>query len=145
MSGIKLRNLIYLARELGLGWYVKSFPRTFGEFLEYITSKYDVDLDVEVEYKDRERLIYAVIPASAFRVKPPQHGLRESKEAVAEAVNLLVPLSTTSERKLETIHYLFAALMSISIPAGAFEEKTLNNRLCYAKYIDLNNIVVACQ
>ena len=144
MSGIKLRDLIALAKERGLGWWIKTFPKTFGEFLEYITSKYDVDLDAEVKYKDEEHLIYAIIPAAAFRVKPPQHGLRESKEAVSEVINLLVPLST-GETKPGSIYSIIASQAAIRIPAGAFEEKTLNNRLCYAKYLDLNNIVVACQ
>jgi hypothetical protein len=143
MHEIKLKNLLYLAKEHGLGWWIKTFPKTFGEFLEYVVKKYDVDLDVDVKYKDEEHLIYAIIPASAFRVKPPIDGLKESGEAVSEAVNLLVPLSTP-EKKLGLIHYLFAVKMAIGTPAGAFEEKTVNNRICYSKYITSEAIVVAC-
>jgi hypothetical protein len=144
MSGIKLKDLIDLAKNRGLGWWIKTFPRTFGEFLEYIASKYEVDLDAEVKYRDEEHLIYAIIPATAFKIKPPINGIKESKEAVSEVVNLFVPLSV-SETKPGPLYYLIAIQAAIRIPAGAFEEKTLNNRLCYAKYLDLNNIVVACQ
>jgi len=144
MSKIKLKDLVYLAKERGLGWWVKSFPKTFGEFLEYIVNKYGVDLDTEVKYRDEEHIIYAIIPASAFRVKPPTNGIKESKEAVAETVNLFVPLSM-GETKIGPLYYLIAIQAAIRLPAGAFEEKTLNNRLCYAKYLDINNIVVACQ
>jgi threonine synthase len=141
--GVKLKELIYLAKERGLGWYVKTFPRTFGEFLEYIAGKYDVDVEVEVEYRDKERLIYTLIPASAFRVKPPLR-LEESVKAMREAVALLIPASQ-EVKELSPVHYLFAMYMSIASPAGAFEERTLNNRLCYAKYLNADTVVVACQ
>ena len=144
MSRIKLKDLIDLAKNRGLGWWIKTFPRTFGEFLEYIANKYNVDLDAEVKYKDEEHIIYAVIPASAFRVKPSTSGLRESKEAVSEVINLLVPLST-GETRIGPLYLYIALQAAIRIPAGAFEEKTLNNRLCYSKYITSEAIAVVCQ
>jgi hypothetical protein len=129
-----------------LGWRICDFPWSFGEFLKYIVEKYDVDLDVEVEYKDSERFIYAVIPASAFRNKPPVAGLEKSVEAVADVLSLFIPLSQPHGQPHEPgqLYSILASQLAVGLPAGAFERKIVHNRDCYAKYLDAEKIVVAC-
>jgi len=39
---------------------------------------------------------------------------------------------------------LFVAKMRLSIPAGSFEEKRVNNRICFAKYLTEDKIGVVC-
>jgi len=146
VSKVKVRELLYLAKELGFGWYIKTFPHTFAEFLEYIIEKYKVDEDSEiVEYKDSEHLIYAILPVSAFRVKPEVSKEEKEREELALEMigGLLTPVSQKEVRDNPVVS-LFVAKMRLSIPAGAFEEKTVNNRLCYSKYITSEAIAVAC-
>jgi len=142
---VRVKELLCLA-ERGFGWYVKTFPKTYGEFLEYIITKYGVNEDAEViEYGDREHIIYAILPASAFRVKPEvSKEEREREELALEMLGgLLIPASQR-EVSDNPIVSLFVSKMRIGIPAGSFEEKTINNRLCYAKYITEDRIVLAC-
>jgi hypothetical protein len=143
---VKVKELLRLAREEGFGWYVKTFPVTFAEFLEYVIAKYGIDENAEViEYKDSEHLIYAILPVSAFKVKPetkPEEIEREQL-ALEEIGGLLKPVSKSSSQSNPVIS-LFVAKMRLSIPAGSFEEKTVNNRLCYAKYLTEDKIGVAC-
>jgi hypothetical protein len=141
----KLEDLLKSATSnMCLGWLVCDFPQAFGKFLKYIVEKYSVDLNVEVEYKDSERFIYVVIPVSAFKVKPPME-LRRSAEATANALRLFVPLDEQVEWKPGLIYSTLAWAIAIRLPAGAFERKVVDNRDCYAKYLDANNIVVACR
>jgi hypothetical protein len=142
---VRVKELLCLA-ERGFGWYVKTFPRTFYEFLNYVVNKYKVDEDAEVfDYKDREHIIYAILPVSAFRVKPEvSKEEREREELALEMLGgLLIPASQR-EVSDNPIVSLFISKMRIGIPAGSFEEKTINNRLCYAKYITEDRIVIAC-
>jgi hypothetical protein len=139
----KLKDLLESATStMCLGWRICDFPWAFGEFLKYIVEKYNVNLDVEVEYEDREKTIYAIIPVTAFKVKPPMTGLEESAKAAASALSLLVPQS--QPRELGPLYSAIANSLLLSLPAGAFERKRVHNRDCYAKYIDSEKVVVAC-
>jgi hypothetical protein len=143
---VKVRELLYLAKERGFGWYIKTFPYTYAEFLEYIMSKYQVDEDAEVlDYKDSEHLIYAILPVSAFKVKPEvSEEEREREELALEMIGgLLKPVSIPPSQSNPIIS-LFVYKMRLSIPAGSFEEKTVNNRICFAKYISQDKVGVAC-
>lgn len=138
----KLKDLLDSATSnMCLGWWICDFPWAFGEFLKYIVEKYNADLDVEVEYEDRERLIYAIIPVTAFKVKPPMAGLEKGVEAVAKALSLFVD----QPHEPGLLYSTLASQLMIRLPAGAFERKVVHNRDCYAKYLDTNNIVVACR
>jgi len=143
---VRVKELLYLAKELGFGWYVKTFPHTYAEFLEYMIAKYGIDEDAEViEWKDREHLIYAIISVSAFKVKPEvsKEELEREQLALEMIGGLLAPASRRDVSDNPVVS-LFVSKMRLSIPAGSFEEKTVNNRICYAKYIDSDKIGVAC-
>ena len=140
----KLKDLLDSATSnMCLGWRICDFPWAFGEFLKYIVEKYNVDLNVEVEYKDSERFIYAIIPASAFKVKPPTAGLEKSVKAVADVLSLFIPLS--QPHRPGQLYSTLASQLVVALPAGAFERKIVHNRDCYAKYIDSEKVVVACR
>ena len=146
VSNVKVKELLHLAKDLGFGWYVKTFPRTFAEFHEHIMTKYGVNEDAEVvEHEDSEHLIYAILPVSAFKVKPEvSREEREREKLALEMIrDLLKPVSNQSSQSNPIIS-LFVYKMRLSIPAGSFEEKTVNNRICYAKYISQDKIGVVC-